>query len=151
MTASEFIALAKAKRDAADRRVSELAAELARAQQELHEWDIVLARVQSLAETPQRSLPGLNGTTLSHMVKVRARSIAGYAAKILLEKGPMPLGELTDAIAEMEPSAAKADNFRTVVNTALWRRREDLFDKSEDGVFSLKTDRVLLVNPEDEE
>jgi hypothetical protein len=54
---------------------------------------------------------------------------------------------LTVLVHELEAQGYGTDakDFRTIVNTALWRRK-DLFGKDEDGNFYLRTEDYELVD-----
>jgi hypothetical protein len=157
MTVMVFLAIVKEQRDATERRVtalqeqidkakiyfSVLSPELLQAQQELAEWNIVLARAQSVVDLPRATTESI-GVKPHHKVKVRANSLAGQAAKILLEKGSMRLGDLVDLLAAQLSLTEKYDKFKTNVHTAIWRQKEDLFWKTSHGI-SLQTHDVEFV------
>lgn len=71
-------------------------------------------------------------------LNVKRGSIAAVVAEILANVNrPLPLD---DIVVELMARGygKKAADFRTVVNTALWRRKE-LFKKDENGLYSLTT------------
>ncbi len=143
MTASDFITSAEEKKAAAEKRLEELLLMVGNTKEEISEWSKLILRAESLADDmafmasknkPAKE-PSQNGVNAK--LKIRTSSLAGAAAKLLLESGPLSLTDL--AVALMESGHGSGENFRTVLNTALWRRREDLFNKSAHGEVSLRT------------
>jgi hypothetical protein len=132
-----LIELAKKKKAAAEQIAQRLQEELRRAEQEVMEWQSFIDRAQSLASGSPPPSP--------KRVSVQRESIAGMCAKLVMAKGPLSLKSL---VAELR-NAGKghgSDNFSTVVNSALWRRREDLFEKKEDGLYHLRTEDIDFVD-----
>lgn len=70
---------------------------------------------------------------------VRKDSWAGLAVQIIKRRGGMPFAELIDEIIVMGKSKGiSPKKLTTVVNSALWRRRLDIFKKDDDGSVSLR-------------
>ena len=82
-------------------------------------------------------------TGQSDRPQVKRGSLAGAAVEMLREKGEMSLSDLATYLAKVGHSGG-AEKFRTVLNTAIWRRK-DVFLKT-GSMFSLRTPDIELVD-----
>jgi hypothetical protein len=154
--ATNLIELAEQEKTAAEQRLKMLQEEMDRATQEVaratREVDALrsfietgnrLASLQGMGQEKERlhKPPGANGTAAK--VKVQAESLAGWSAKLLLEKGPLHLKEIVAAL-EFSGRSSGQKKFSTNVYSAMWRRLNDLFVKN-GSVWSLQTKEVEFV------
>jgi hypothetical protein len=89
------------------------------------------------AESPPK--PDLFDARSLASVRVNRQSWAGWCAQLLIDNGPLLLGELVDKLQRMG-KGANVKNFTVVVNSALWRRK-DLFEKR-DKRYYLRTANI---------
>jgi len=143
--ANPIIERAQARRAAAAQRLEEAKAQLSQVEAEIKGWDEFIAKAASLTndkiKMPEPA-PALKPTTMpssnGSVVKVRKDSLAAYAAALLKDKGPLTIKEIADYLRDY---AKGTTNFAVVVNSAIWRRRDDLFEKKGKLVY-LRTENV---------
>lgn len=139
--ADKILELAKAKRDTSQKRLDQLREEMTRLESDVAGWDDFIARANQLANSPQDGHER-NGTVKN--VTVQRDSIPDKAAALIRAAGrPMTLQEITNALREQGLGEGAA-NFRGVVNSALWRRQDDLFVKGDDGYDLRIRDYVVI-------
>lgn len=145
---TSLIDAARHKRDRVAKRYDELAEQLEQVGKELAEWDAFISRALGLATAKVgkgRARASANGQ-LSERIKVRNSALAGMAVKMILEKGPQTLDAIVESIrAKGFGKDADPDKFRATVNSALWRRLDDVFEKKDDGSYHLQTRDIELV------
>jgi hypothetical protein len=142
-----LIERARQRMEEAAERLIKLQEELARVREEVTGWEEFIRKAELLASAQEdqsaaTSLP--NGYEVG-MIHVKRDSLAGAAVRLIQEHGPLTLKQLTVHLIEMGKDAGIKD-FPTAVNTALWRRREDLFAKGEDKRYQLRTREVQFVD-----
>lgn len=154
--AQQEVARLQAQIEAAKQRLEAATIALAAATQELEKWQNFLFVADSL-DTESTHAASSSGDAASSdgipdsssngdgRVSVQADSLPGLAVKLILKYGPM---ELTDIVRELETAGRKAEgatDFRTLVNSALWRRQEDVFRK--DGkLYHLRTQNIEFLD-----
>jgi hypothetical protein len=132
-----LISLAKEKQAAAEERLRELQAEMERARQEAEEWQVFIERAQGLMSGSLPKQP--------KKITVQKGSVVAVCAVLIRDTGPRSLQELVKELREMGRGQG-SDNYTSVVNSALWRRK-DLFEKKSDGLYHLLTREFELAEP----
>ena len=87
--------------------------------------------------------PPYTDSTAEGRVRVQSESWAGLAARIVLAKGPLTLRTIVNEIRATGKGETVRDLAATI-NSAMWRRYEDLFDKKGD-LYHLKTKDIDFV------
>jgi hypothetical protein len=149
--ATDLIELARQKKAAAEESLQNLQAEVERVRQDLAGWQEFIDRAEALASSPspngRKSTEGTKapaaGGKKEGKVKVKKGSLVGHAAAMILAKGPQALRDIAAHLRE-KGLGGGAKDFPTALNTALWRRREDLFERK-DGLYRLKTEEIEFV------
>ena len=95
-------------------------------------------------EVSEGSGPPSEHRTRQGNVKVQRESIAGICAHLIKTKGPRSLATLVQELHDAGMGQGSV-NYSGVVNSALWRRQNDLFAKDADGLFHLQTTEVEFV------
>ena len=112
------------------------------AEQEAAEWEDFLAKYTMLANGKTKQEENRKGDK----ILVKRGSLPGMVAEILLaNKGKsMTMTEIIEALRANKVAVDK-ENFRTILNTALWRRKGegDLFEKTADG-YKIGADYELV-------
>jgi hypothetical protein len=116
-----------------------------RLQKEAEQWKDFILKYESLTRSvvEEDSTPSTNGHT-AEGVKVKRDSLAGHCVRLILENGPLTLKSLAERLEAMGHGQGFKD-FATAVNTALWRRRQDLFEKREKD-YHLRTEEIEFVD-----
>lgn len=74
-------------------------------------------------------------------------SYLGAVVEVLREKGPMTLQAIADAVKANGVGKELDDRKVYInVNSAIWRRQDDLFKKTNDGLVHLKAQHVEIVD-----
>jgi hypothetical protein len=144
-----IIERARERKLAAEQALQRLQEQVEQTRQQIAEWEAFIAKAESLvgnaplhepAPEKEPESPSQNG---SGPVQVKAGSLVARAAAILLARGPLALKTL---VAELQAQGVGAgvSGFQTNLNTALWRRRQDLFEKKE-GIYYLRTPNFVIV------
>jgi hypothetical protein len=133
----EMAVAAKAKLTAAEARAEMLRAELGRLESQIAKYREFLAVGDELGhgDNGRDGMPSGDG-----QIKVQGRSLAGMAAKFILEQGPLTLDEL---IERLKPDGAET-GFRGVLNSGLWRRKSDLFLHRNDGKYDVRSREIVF-------
>ena len=63
---------------------------------------------------------------------------------LIRAKGPQTLKTLVQELRDAGHGHG-SDNYPNVVNSAIWRRREDLFERKDDGKYHLRTNEIEFV------
>lgn len=148
---SDIIELAKEELAAAELLVAKIAEELDHATHKVKEWQSFIEKAELLeaqasgkrnSQKPALVYPPLapdeNGS-----VRVQANSLVGQAAKLVLAHGPLSLDRLVESMRTPNEEQGPKD-FRNAVNSALWRRQDDLFMKK-DNEYHLRTQDIEFV------
>jgi hypothetical protein len=158
--AVDLIGVARERKAAVDRRVQELLEEVERAKAESRRWQDFIETAEALAES------ALNGQTLAvpprpaepketvdeppplgnERPQVVKTSYAAGAIKLIRARGPIPLREIAkELFAEKGQQGGDETDFAASVNSALWRRK-DVFERTADGRFRLRTGDIDFVD-----
>lgn len=151
-----MIEQAKRELAVAEERLRKLQEQEARAREDVEGWKDFVRRAEGLVASSDG-----NGTrTLSDekdamtslpngyepgKIHVKRDSLAGLCVKLIVDKGPLRLKELVTHLRTMGKDEGIKD-FPTALNTALWRRREDLFTKDEAKRYILRTKEIQFVD-----
>lgn len=145
-----MISQAEGKREEASKHLADLRRRLERIQEEINMaerdlagWDDFLAKYRMLANGKTKQAPG---HSKPDSLEVKRDSLPGQVAVLLHEHGQMTMAEIFHALTTKGIGEGK-ENFRTIVNTALWRRTKenDLFEKDEKG-YKLRTTKFVLTD-----
>lgn len=152
----KMIEQAKQKLATAEKRLQELEEEEARVRDDVAGWRDFILRAEGLAISTNGNSAKVvsdeqdagdsppNGSEAGK-VQVKKDSLAGLSARLILDNGPLRLKELVVHLTEIYKDAGIKD-FPTALNTAIWRRREDLFIKDETKRYSLRTKEIQFVD-----
>jgi hypothetical protein len=138
----------------ANERLADLRKKLERIQKEIDEttmeasgWAAFLERYRMLLNG--KAKPENPSDSRSWRVKVKRNSLPAHVVEILQNKGsPMTLKAIINEL-NAKGIGADQENFRTILNTALWRRAQAnpsrLFVKDDEG-YRLLSDEVELAD-----
>jgi hypothetical protein len=134
----------------AERQEKALEAKLAAAKKNADEWRLVVAKMKTLTHDLPNEKVATTGqdavaTAAPGRVSVKAPTWAGRCAKLILENGAMSLGALVHELA-VQGHGTEGKEFASSVNSALWRRKEDMFTKDEEGRYILRTREIDFLN-----
>jgi hypothetical protein len=154
MTTVNIKLLALQKKHAAEKRLGALQDEMDAVKQQIAEWEEYIAKTDALlSDSPSNVSPRVpeNGRAESQepsangrAVRVQKKTWAGMSARLLLDRGPLLLAELADALLQ-SGKGKDVNTFPTVLNSALWRRK-DLFEKKEDRRYHLRTKEIAFTD-----
>ena len=143
---SKLIEAARKRKAAAELARQQAQLELAAADQDVEKWTAFIEQAELLTNEGSGEPPAKprlpNGT--AGKVQVKADSWAGRAALIIRTSGPMTVARLVEQL-QTEGHGQGLNNFYNTVSSALWRRKEDLFDRDEDDRLILRTKDVVFV------
>jgi hypothetical protein len=136
---------ARERKAQADRRADEAQAVVEQATKESREWQDFIEKAESLA-IPQYTPPGVvfkrsNGSRLA--IEVKRGTWPAKVAELIRNTGPLSMPVIA---AHFAPSSPGSPNLKTIINTAVWRRKDDLFEKKDDGLWHLRAKDFVLVD-----
>ena len=137
---------AEHRRDAAKRKLDAAQFELEIATTEAAEWALFLDKAKILGaelspEPSSASVPH-DPTVTPDRVSVRADSWAGKCAKLIQDNGPQSLKSLVAELVKTE-TVDDVEKFTNSVNSAIWRRKDDLFIKDVNGRYTIRAKEVV--------
>jgi hypothetical protein len=133
-----LIELAKKKLADAEARLEKLDAEVQQAKQDAAGWLAFIERAEGLVSGTVPKKP--------RKITVQKGSIAAACAVVIRDKGPRSLQALVQELRDAGMGHG-SENYPSVVNSALWRRKHDLFEKRDDGLYHLQTRDFELLDP----
>ena len=146
----DLIERARQRITAAQRKRAELEAEKARLEEEVARLESFIETAATLAEPGTNTVPEVAPRAAAIEKSNRPQLIIGshaeVAAKLILASGPRTLDQL---LVEMQKMGREdGENFRANVSSALWRRKNDVFDrKDKESPYTLRTTNFVFVPP----
>lgn len=150
MPANDILDRARQRKTEAEHRLQRLQEELAIVQEDVAEWESFIARAESLvpegiARKPEPITGVQHGesTNGTGAIKVKRDSLAGWSVQLIRDIHPMTLKDLVRELRAVG-KGSDAKEFSTVLNSALWRRK-DLFEKKNKAYY-LRTNEIEFVD-----
>jgi len=151
---NDFIIQAQTALAAAEERLARLRPQVDEAEKAVAKYRQFLATAEELSGSKfvppviQVSKDGLDHyASNGHVVRVQTDGLCGLAAKLIQDHGPQTLTELIARLRGMGKDDTDAKNFRTVLNSALWRRRNDLFEMAGGKRYALRPGKIEYIQP----
>ncbi len=139
-------AKAEEKLKLAEERLKAAQKEFDQANLDVLSWESFIKKAFQLSNESAKdgSRNGQSQKSSDLVIRVQNRSIAAQAVKLIQAKGPQSLSEIVGHLVA-EGKGESNREFARVVNSGLWRRRNDLFARV-NGKFVLRNEAVELVD-----